>query len=681
MFDSSLGLADRWARRRLAAIPCAGARSSTKEFLAETVGPWPPRDSALVLNTVRLMDDGVYTLSVVELRARLAPLRTIAYVAEPKAAEIVGTAVLVHGPGILPYQAFGVRLAGDDTLAFYPQAPLLTAVARSLLRRRLRVVAVNISDDIFDFPAFSWREIDRHGVAWNVRDPSGNALRIVLDEVLTAVDYAAERGAGGIAIVGWEHSGNIASYAAAIDTRIGAIVRIGPMLDRARMRRDPGGVMLGPSFMASDCSQDDAEIVGANAPKPQMVIYRRGNLVDARLLPYIDTSATRRATAAYARLGSRNLTSTVIAEDDEAEPHLDPWMEAFVPGDSSARLPPPGLNTIRGSYPFLMMDRWRISLDNLMDRWREGASDTPGSMGGICRMPDDSIEVQRPSADASLRSRQRPLGALLVDTLNRPPGFDLLWIRESEAERLPVNAIALVPRDGGNGSVLVSFNGADDLSALTGEAREGTEYLNAYAAALARLGFTVVVPVIPAWYPELSSSLGLAKARQMTTGMQDHFALADRSVWAIESITGMPGTHRIAYGISYGGAAALFYTASHSAVSLLVYSNPVSTPSLFFSNDNASGLATWYSAICAPFERTLLDGVRPRPLIWENGARDINGPESEPLDFVNRVRQRYRSFGFEETPFEFIRHGGAHATRPGQQLIDAVFRQLARSRR
>jgi hypothetical protein len=116
-------------------------------------------------------------------------------------------------------------------------------------------------------------------------------------------------------------------------------------------------------------------------------------------------------------------------------------------------------------------------------------------------------------------------------------------------------------------------------------------------------------------------------------------------------------------------------------VSALVYSNPVFTPKLYFENENAGGLATWYTAACGSLEGTILTGVRPRPLIWENGASDNNGPESAPLEFVERVRRSYQDLGASATTFEFIRHGGGHATRPDEVLTTAIFRALSEARR
>ncbi len=243
------------------------------------------------------MSDGVYTLRQIELRGRLEGTRVLAWVTQAESAtEDDNTAVVVQSPGVLPYQAFGVRLAGDDSVIYFKNPALLSDVVSGLLQRHFRVISVLISDDISSYPEYAWRSVDRHGAAWFARDPAGSSLRIAMNSVVTAVDYAASLQPKHVLLMGWRQTGaNLAAYEAVADDRVSAVLRIGPMLDRAKMVSDSAGVASGPSFMAGDCELDDAETVAAIAPRPQAIVFRSGEFEDKREIPFVDAGGFARA--------------------------------------------------------------------------------------------------------------------------------------------------------------------------------------------------------------------------------------------------------------------------------------------------------------------------------------------------------------------------------------------------
>ncbi len=282
----------------------------------------------------------------------------------------------------------------------------------------------------------------------------------------------------------------------------------------------------------------------------------------------------------------------------------------------------------------------------------------PGITGDTIRLIDDDV-----------------LNGLRVDTLQHALAFDLVWARNSADGILSINTLLFIPRTGATGDFVVSFNGVDDLAALAGTKREEREYMNAYAAKLANEGFTVVVPVLPNWYPEQRTSIGISKSNQMVSTIHYHDQLASRAVTVAQRVASAPMRHLAAYGISYGAYAALYYASARPEVNVLVYSNPVFTPSLFFASSSAGVLASWFADICPTFNDVFV-GYAPRPMIWENGVGDINGPENSELEAVATERAAYERFG-RDGSFDFLRHGGAHVTRPDQGLSVDLIRMLS----
>jgi pimeloyl-ACP methyl ester carboxylesterase len=647
----------------LAAAPCASnIRVPLRKFLAQRLAPWASRDSDLVADSAEIANDGVYTLRQIELRGRLEGTRVLTWVAESEAAaEDENTAVVVQSPGTLPYQAFGVRLLGDDSLIHFTNPALLSDVVGGLLQRHYRVVSVLISDDISLYPQYAWGDIDRFGAAWFARDSTGSSLRIAMNAVVTAVDYAESLTSKRVLIMGWRETGaNLASYEAATDARVSAVLRIGPILDRARMVSDTVGVASGPSFMTGDCELDDAETIAAIAPRPEAVVFRTGEFEDTRERPFVDSAGFDRAKLLYsATRASDRLTEIELKPKEPVRDRLDQWLAGLF-AESRAPLPAPALKNARGRYPADALARLSTGLGLLVVQSPvcRPLPRQPGVTGDTVRLIDDDV-----------------LRGLRVDTLQHALAFDLVWARNGADGILSINTLLFIPRTGATGDVVVSFNGVDDLAALGGTKREATEYLNAYAARLANEGFTVVVPVLPNWYPEQRTSIALSKSHQMVSTIRYHGQLASRAVTVAQRLASAPMRHLAAYGISYGGYAALYYAVGRPEVNVLVYSNPVYTPSLFFGNANAGNLASWFADICASFGDVFV-GYAPRPMIWENGARDINGPETSELEFVQTDRSAYERFGRNDS-FEFRRHGGAHATRPDQGLSVDLIRMLS----
>jgi hypothetical protein len=213
---------------------------------------------------------------------------------------------------------------------------------------------------------------------------------------------------------------------------------------------------------------------------------------------------------------------------------------------------------------------------------------------------------------------------------------------------------------------VLSFNGIDnldDLFAVGAPLRK--PYSHGYADALARRGFVVMVPLMPAWVPDAFAGLSAAQ----TGGNSSEWAvLIDEYTQALDALIALKSVNseQIAgYGISFGGMAAAIVTAVDPRIKALVYNNIPYDFSLVFNRPAGAFTNLWAADACAVIDGALL-AAAPRPMTWEAGEDPL--VENAGMDIIARMRDRYRSVGAEEF-FTFTRHWGGHETFPDELRI------------
>ncbi|MBK9091439.1 MAG: dienelactone hydrolase family protein [Anaerolineae bacterium] len=204
---------------------------------------------------------------------------------------------------------------------------------------------------------------------------------------------------------------------------------------------------------------------------------------------------------------------------------------------------------------------------------------------------------------------------------------------------------------------VLSFDGNYGLNRPFGLEAELQPYLNAYADQLARAGYIIFVPYVNSGLVDPWAAVIEAKSAGRRTIWN---YLAPLYMSGVDYLLGLPNVDpaRVtAYGISYGGVAALVTTVVDKRVSALVYSNPLEELTLFSADPIAARSPVWQTSLCRYFDqmRSLL--VAPRWFIWENGELDANQSSEYVTQIPDRVSSIYRAIGLS-TRFRLARHSG-----------------------
>ncbi|MFZ1559065.1 MAG: IPT/TIG domain-containing protein, partial [Saprospiraceae bacterium] len=189
-------------------------------------------------------------------------------------------------------------------------------------------------------------------------------------------------------------------------------------------------------------------------------------------------------------------------------------------------------------------------------------------------------------------------------------------------------------------------------------------YLNNYGDYWARSGSIVFMPIINYSFDSWGAALN---GRTNRTSNIWNFLLPFY-MSGVDFLHSQPNvdTDRIAaYGLSYGGVAALYTAAIDPRISTLIYSNfTMNSQSMMTSWVNVS-MPIWFTRVCSMTNQVLPFLIAPRRMVWENGVGDFwNGFfEEYPTEIPDQVQQTYKNLGLEQR-FQFIQHDGYHETRP-----------------
>jgi dienelactone hydrolase len=617
-----------------------------------------------------LSQASAYTFREVVFTGRFGVSEELAYVLSPE--PMVGVkplVILLHPSGTLPIQAFGPSIRDNAGLMRRTDSLSFLALGAELVRQGFVVMA----------PLLGSEPAERRGIAWGgttvlgtlLREKSGvgGPLTLYVAGVQGAIDYALAQlnvRSDQIYLVGKNEGAFLAGVVASLDQRVQGVARLGAPIDRRSFRMGQTGASREAPFARADCTISDVVLAASLGGRPLLYASSEGDADDVAQAGQVSTSVVDSLRTVYAVAGKpQNLEFTAHKTNTAAAQAIASWAvrlagTTLAPADSMLRrafIPrlPRGYEfpEYRATQRLDVLARYIAkypSCRSLMALATAGETTS--------QRFKDAVRVDlglKPAGSTSARMRSRALldssrGYMVSRVeIGRPGGGTFVALLAE-----PHTAETQVP-------AVLAFNGNDSLDELFGFGpRPRSGYLNAYADALVRRGFVVLVPVIPTWVPNAFGALAAAQ----TGGRQTSWTvIVDVFEQAVDALLGIPSVdpdRLAAYGISFGGSAASVSTALDRRIRALVYSNfPVDNRAEF--DKTAGGFATtWAIAGCSTLDAALVS-IAPRPIIWEAGNEALIVGDGS--DVISRVRGRYRAVGADDA-FSYLRHWGGHETLP-----------------
>jgi dienelactone hydrolase len=647
--------------RQLRGSGCAATprgRDETSRAIGEWLGPLLPSQKGAVISTRVLAQSGGALFSEILVATGIGGTPVPGYMLQPTDRGIVGVAVLLHGSGTLPQQWFGLRFDGEGGVVTRGDSLPMTSLGTRLAEAGFVVVAPVIGTQPEYDRKLPWLDLSLIGEVLRRENVRSSVASVLLSEAAGFVDAGLSvTGEGApVVVVGWKEGAMLAALLASRDNRISAIGRLESPFNRRAFRLG-SGVLRDASFLHAECWLSDAAQASIT-PKTKIFYSPASDDPDEIVRRAYDAPSIVAELSAASRDRAQPIRILPEGSSSEVPNRLtQALVEAIGVTPDSASLIRVRVNA---SYKF--------PSDNVTER-----TNILGSFIGLlpsCIVP----RGLSPNSSGAISSRQfgvatelradvalEPAKVLSRERVDSTDGY-VLWRVTFGAERYIAlvaepTAVAVNARP-----ALLSFNGTDDLNDLfeDGQVGRATPYLNGYAASFAKRGYVVVVPLMATWYPEILSSVSYARTPGRLSSWPLLLAPYYRAI-AYMLGRGDVDTKRIAaYGISYGGAAALLATAASPEISALVYSDvPVNFREEF---DRSSGVFTnsWLAAAC-PFIDAAFLAIPSRRFVWEAGE-DPNMLNVN-IELVEQMRALYASLG-EQGRFTFIRHSGGHETRP-----------------
>jgi len=645
-----------------------------RQLLAKDLGILPITLGGQRLDGHVVYSDSSYELSYVLYTSRLLNVSTAAYILRPLARVFPPRAViLLHGVGMLPEQSFGLRIPGDGAGVTRPDSSTFIGLGLSLAQRGYTIIAPVVWEEPASVSTLPWSTASRLGFLYAMKIGSGGALTLLESQVLATVDYSVISGLaqpGNIAIAGWEEGALLGSVAAIADARIGAVIRLSPPIDRSRFRLRSFDRIDAAPFMQIDCSVDERVQSALALPRRFLWVWTDAEAATNPARRYIDTTvvADVRREAMVSGYDSAAVRSVRVAG-----PRANPgsvvanWLDGQFFFAKAVWLAPPKLAIPQAeTFP-----------GDVVNDQQNKMSGFVGSIGscktidtGFVRVNTERLGGSRLAVANAIRQAAKirthvPTGIRSVSRveLGTAQGYRLaeVTVRLSDFE-VPVVGLLATPLQATRAApAVVSFNGDDGvLQAFGYEPPHLTPYMHGYADYYARRGYVVFVPYLPIWFTNAGSSTILSRdvRNSSWSAMVPYYEAA---VSFVESLPNVDPQRIAAYGISFGGVAALVTTAVDARLSALVYSNiPLDQRALF--STGAGGLVpTWWIETCGYIDAAF-DAIAPRRFVWEAGEDSTF--ENPGYDAVLRMRDHYIAAGAPQQ-FQFVRHGGGHETRPG----------------
>jgi dienelactone hydrolase len=534
-------------------------------------------------------------------------------------------------------------------------------------------------DDLDDYwPRLPWEPLERAGAMLRAKSVGAGANFLLENQTAAGVDFLASLprvDLSKLSVIGWSEGAQLGAVAAAMDSRISAVVRLEAPLDRGALRRSVAGVLGGALFSHADCALGDPELAALIAPRPLLYAFSTKDQSVSRFAAYASPRVVSIIRDLYVGL---NLPTQFSVQSDSDWTAADMrrvrvWLDraiAFRPPETPAPAVAPRRPT-NETYHSAFIDSTLVQRMQYIASLGPCVAPTVRPRFESVAAFESSVEPLRRELETNLRVTDFKGTAKTQvtrrDTVLKLAKYTLEFVEvRSERTRLPVMGLLATPIASVAQSlpVVIGTNGNDGLAAPFGlGGAERVPYLNAYADYLASRGTIVFVPFLPHAFPEVAAAELAARDRDGPTSFGLVVSLYMAAVDFSLTLPQVDSSRIAISGISYAGYAALFTAALDRRISTVVFSNPVTTASVLFSDKDGSGLAAWFGEICSMIDPALTYLIAPRRMIRENGSRDDNGYERYSLESVDQVRQVYRKLGIE-SQFEFYRHSGGHELLP-----------------
>lgn len=670
----------------LATQRCEAERGvSADEALQRRVGALPLARAGVALRATPVAEGARYRVSLETVSGRLPGTEVVGWLLTPiGSAQGARAALVVHGAGASFETALGWRLPGGNPDG-YARTPL-TGVAAELALRGWTVFVPWVSDDHSFWPLLPWLELDNYAAAWRARGGPASAYGLVVPQLQAALDFVQRQSGDStsrVLVAGWEEGAALGRVLAAVDARVGGLLVLGPVVDRAAYRHTAAGVRENAPFTHFDCTFDDAAAARRLAPRPLAHVIEAHDPTLSRYAAMSGTRALASVRAAYVRAGGDAAHVLVVGAGEPADTtrralaRALQWMaQQFGATIDDTRMAVTASDWVpqppNDRFPADRIAGARLALSHFV------------SARPSCTVPRDVLGVSRESFAREATRAQRALvqqlgvrdaGPRRTDAAVRIVHRDTLVVRqntvvewivaESSRSALPLVGLLGTPRDAGlrDAAGVLSFDGNFGLSPLFGLPPLGaTPYLGEYATILARDGDVVFAPLMPDWMPRGATALLRARDGDAASAwplMLDHYAAG------IDLLRALPTVDRArigAYGISFAGYAALLTTALDARVSGLVYSNPAAVLPLYFQTDASATSSVWLSELCAVSDDAMRYLIAPRPLVFETDASDTGANQRYDGQQVAELRHIFDALGIGDR-LTTVRHDGGHETR------------------
>ena len=663
------------------ATPAARTISTSplRKRLREAIGPELP-ERAYITGHQQVFRGSRYTIERIQIDGRVANIRSFAYVVHPVMPVRKSPAVvLLHGSGMLPKEAFGWKLSNAYRVNERAGNAAFIGSALQFAEAGYTVYIPWLADDQSSdyWPRLKWTSLQRAGSSLWPRVPGLGPLHLLLNEISGGIDYLSalpDVDATKLATVGWGEGAELATITAAVDKRVGAVVRLGAPVDRRALRSTQLGVLEDANFMHFDCTLGDFELAALIAPRPLLYAYSTKDESVSRIRSFISGEVSASIRSLYSATGYSN-NFALQADIDWGTANsarVRSWLDAAlrfspreVPRAIVVRQP-----QVEEDYNLNWIDTTKSDRQNYVASLGTCVPRVPHPKTTSVAEFERSLVPFRRTVSAALGldpEEGRPdLVVTRRTSLRRQRGYELQFV-EIKSSRTPIPLIGLLAIPDSlqdhQAPGVVSVDGNFGLGRPFGlPLPEEQPYLNSYADALAKEGTVVFVPYYPTDFPEIAAAELRARAPGKTSyGLMIPLFLA--AIDFVESLKQVD-TRRIGvWGISYAGTLGLYTAALDKRVTAVVYSNPVVSVDVLFGNRDSALLSAWWPEVCSTIDMVQAYLIAPRRFVRENGLRDANGYERTPLESVKRIREIFESLNLE-SQFDFVRHDGGHETRP-----------------
>lgn len=661
------------ARQPCARIPWNGTHSaaaSIRRDILDRIGIIPPAAPVFSIQSRKpIYQDAQFTVELVQATGRLPNVPILGYLAQPtNAPPNSPTAIVLQGANSVPEQAFGwvPTGAGDFGLVNPPFA----GIANALIARSFAVFVPFIDDDYEFAPILPWIELDNFGFTYRSEINTGGTLSLVVPQIMAAVDFMRAlypASTGGVAMLGWEEGAFLAGITAAVDPRVGAVVKFMPPRDSRAMRATVAGTRVNAPFSQYDCVVGDVQQAALIAPRPLLYAYADDDATLFRSARFVTRAVSDSVAAQYGGRSTfeiRHLAKGGSALTNSVAQWLGTRMApSFPPVAGSVSLLQPDALVYPEAKIALIKRALILFVGNL----------------GVCREIPANVSVLdsvafRQSADLlrdrvrnELRMRPpsptRQAGIILRQTLRDGPEYKLEWLYiKGDGESGDFGGLLATPvgRPVRVGAVL-SFDGNYGVSQVFGLPPQGnTPYLGAYGDILARSGYVVFAPFRPTFIARGAPAIFRARGASMTR-LQFTVGLYSRALDVLLAEPSVDSNNVIAYGISEAAYAALYTTAFDQRLTGLVFSNPLVSNNAYFSDPTTARAGVWQTEMCTTADDVMKYLIAPRPFTWEGDNTDLAHFNEPPLSFPREILRIYQQIGVPRN-FNFRRHLSGHET-------------------